>query len=63
MYGPGVNYGSSWLYGMYLAYTLCVQNIRNTAIPMKIPGESYDPLLMSPVKLTLISVNEGEETG
>ena len=26
-------------------------------------GESYDPLLMSPVKSTSVSVNEGEETG
>ena len=26
------------------------------------PGESYDPLLMSPVKSTSISVDEGEET-
>ena len=27
------------------------------------PGESYDPLLMSLVKFTSISVDEGEETG
>ena len=27
------------------------------------PGESYDPLLMSPVKSTSISVDEGEEKG
>ena len=27
------------------------------------PDESYDPLLMSPVKSTSISVDDGEETG
>ena len=27
------------------------------------PGESYGPLMMSPVKSTSISVDEGEETG
>ena len=27
------------------------------------PGESYDPLLMSRVKFTSISVDEGEKTG
>jgi hypothetical protein len=27
------------------------------------PGEKYDPLLMSLVKSTSISVDEGEETG
>jgi hypothetical protein len=27
------------------------------------PGENYDPLLMSLVKSTSISVDEGEETG
>jgi hypothetical protein len=27
------------------------------------PGESYDPLMMSLVKSTSVSVDEGEETG
>jgi hypothetical protein len=41
--------------------TLSGQNITNTY--QVIIGESYDPLLMSPVKSTSISVDEGEETG
>ena len=47
-------------------YTQSVQNIRNMLFPWQIdavnPAESYDPLLMSPVKSTSISVDEGGET-
>jgi hypothetical protein len=42
--------------------TLSGQNIRNT-FSLHDSGESYDPLLMSLVKSTSISVDEGEKTG
>ena len=47
-------------------YTLSIQNIKNTCsfhyIDQVNSGESYDPLLMSLIKSTSISVDEGEET-
>ena len=50
-----------------MLYALSVRNIMNTCSFPDIddqvnPGESYDSLLMSLVKSTSISVDEGEET-
>jgi hypothetical protein len=51
--------------GSKLPYTPSVQNIRNMLFPWQTdqvrPGESYNPLFMSLVKSTSISVDEGEE--
>ena len=42
--------------------TECTPALSMTQSDQVIPGQSYDPLLMSPVKSSSISVDEREET-
>ena len=64
--------GSEWMNHIYCMvfficdhqiYTGCTKHLSMTKTDQGNPGESYDPLLMSPVKSTSISVDEREETG